>query len=197
MFGFARAFAYMLFRACFLVRCERIARWLAPFAQTMGLLQCATPMALLKMAGLCHKCRAKGFVELRSVDGQSKIWQSVPASLLSALLYDDQNLAKVVDLLQPYSSRLYELWSASSKGLEGEIAEISKKLAELALEGFDRLPPCYKDGESRKVLRVFLENFTLKAKSPADDIIEAYNKNSKFTYAELLDVEQKWNDLLA
>ena len=141
--------------------------------------------------------RAKGFVELRSVDGQSKIWQSVPASLLSALLYDDQNLAKVVDLLQPYSSRLYELWSASSKGLEGEIAEISKKLAELALEGFDRLPPCYKDGESRKVLRVFLENFTLKAKSPADDIIEAYNKNSKFTYAELLDVEQKWNDLLA
>ena len=27
--------------------------------------------------------------------------------------------------------------------------------------------------------------------------IEAYNKNSKFTYAELLDVEQKWNDLLA
>lgn len=141
--------------------------------------------------------RAKGFLELRSVDGQSKVWQSVPASFYSALLYDEKNLNEVVRLLKPHSTELYDLWNKSSKGLSGEIAEVSKKLAELALEGFDRLPPCYKDGESRKVLRIYLENFTLKGKSPADDIIEAYHRASKFTYAELLDVEQKWNDLLA
>ena len=35
--------------------------------------------------------RAKGFLEIRSVDGQSKMWQSVPASMYAALLYDDEN----------------------------------------------------------------------------------------------------------
>ena len=143
------------------------------------------------------EARAKGFLELRSVDGQSKIWQSVPASFYSALIYDDKNLDKVVELLKPYSSRLYELWNQSSKGLHGEIAEVAKKLAHMALEGFDRLPPCFKDGESREVLGVFINNFTLKDKSPADDIIEAFKKDSKFTYADLLSVEKKWNDLLA
>ena len=143
------------------------------------------------------EARAKGFLELRSVDGQSKIWQSVPASFYSALIYDDKNLDKVVELLKPYSSRLYELWNQSSKGLHGEIAEVAKKLAHMALEGFDRLPPCFKDGESREVLGVFINNFTLKDKSPADDIIEVFKKDSKFTYADLLSVEKKWNDLLA
>ena len=108
------------------------------------------------------EARAKGFLELRSVDGQSKIWQSVPASFYSALIYDDKNLDKVVELLKPYSSRLYELWNQSSKGLHGEIAEVAKKLAHMALEGFDRLPPCFKDGESREVLGVFVNNFYLK-----------------------------------
>ena len=143
------------------------------------------------------EARAKGFLELRSVDGQSKIWQSVPASFYSALIYDDKNLDKVVELLKPYSSRLYELWNQSSKGLHGEIAEVAKKLAHMALDGFDRLPPCFKDGESREVLGVFINNFTLKDKSPADDIIEVFKKDSKFTYADLLSVEKKWNDLLA
>ena len=61
--------------------------------------------------------------------------------IYSALIYDDKNLDKVVDF-KPYSSRLYELWNQSSKGLHGEIAEVAKKLAHMALEGFDRLPPC-------------------------------------------------------
>ena len=42
-----------------------------------------------------------------------------------------------------------------------------------------------------------LITFTLKDKSPADDIIEVFKKDLKFTYADLLSVEKKWNDLLA
>ena len=54
----------------------------------------------------------------------------------------------------------------------------------------------FKDGESKKVLRIFLENFTLKGRTPADDIIDAYKKHDAFTPADLELVEKKWNDLL-
>ena len=85
------------------------------------------------------------------------------------------------------------LLKKSSFGLSGELEEIVKKLALLMLPGFDRLPPCFSDGESRKVLRIFLENFTLKGRSPADDIIAKFNEAKKFGPEELREVEDKWN----
>ena len=116
------------------------------------------------------------------------MWQSVPASMYAALLYDDENLDEVINLLRPYSENLDELLKKSSFGLSGELEEIVKKLALLMLPGFDRLPPCFSDGESRNVLRIFLENFTLKGRSPADDIIAKFNEAKKFdqkNYAKL------------
>jgi glutamate--cysteine ligase len=41
--------------------------------------------------------RAKGFLELRSIDCQSRLWQTVPASLCTSLLYDEANLDAALD----------------------------------------------------------------------------------------------------
>ena len=129
------------------------------------------------------------------MDGQSKVWQTVPASVYASLIYDRQNLDKVIELLQPYSKDLNTLWQRSSYGLDEEFKEIVKKLSLLVLDGFDRLPKCFGDGEAKKALRIFLENFTLKGKSPADDLIARYKLADKFDASDIAAVENEWEKL--
>ncbi len=59
--------------------------------------------------------RARGFLELRSMDAQMSAWHSVPASFCCALIYDDQSLEEVVEEIMPHFDQLDRLLLASAK----------------------------------------------------------------------------------
>jgi len=58
---------------------------------------------------LFPEVRARGFLELRSVDCQSRSWQEVPTAFYTGLLYDEQSLQKAHDLLTPLAPKHEEM----------------------------------------------------------------------------------------
>ncbi|MCX6123407.1 MAG: glutamate-cysteine ligase family protein [Proteobacteria bacterium] len=122
---------------------------------------------------LFPEVRARGFLELRSVDCQSRVWQFVPAAWWTGLLYDDAACEQVIELLLPFESRMTELLDAAPQGLQHPIlAEYSKKLIKIASEGLSRLPPCYFEQGELKNLHTFAEHFTLQGRVPAQDMLD-------------------------
>ena len=132
------------------------------------------------MSLLFPEVRARGFLELRSVDCQARAWEGVPASFYIGLLYDPTNLAKVIELLHPSWKDLQKLWWSCSLGLvEDSIAGPAQKLMELSLEGLRRLPACFKGDKLERQHTVFKENFTDRRRSPANAILDAHEKSGK------------------
>ena len=81
---------------------------------------------------LFPEVRARGFLELRSVDCQSRVWQFVPAAWWTGLLYDDAACEQVLELLLPFEARMTELLDAAPQGLQHPVlAEYSKKLIKI------------------------------------------------------------------
>lgn len=146
--------------------------------------------------------RARGFLELRSVDMQSDSWLSVPASFYVSLLYDDANLSRVLELLEPYMTSLHDLWLSSSRGLQDpQIANLTRKLMALALDGIKNLAHS-KEGDSvrfcEKRLLAFAQHFTERSRTPADDFLDtlATIDEKKLTFKHLLLLEDSWRRLL-
>jgi len=115
--------------------------------------------------------RARGFLELRSVDAQASAWQSVPAAFYTGLLYVDEIIDEVIELLAPKISKLSDTLNLASYGLErDEIAGDAQTLMALALRGFQLLPDCFKGESTEKQFSAFAERFTNRGRSPADDM---------------------------
>ena len=148
---------------------------------------------------LFPEVRPRGFLELRSVDAQARIWQVVPAAFYTGLLYAPQKLDAVLDLLLPIANNLPELLSQASFGLSNtQIRENSQKLIQLAWEGFKLLPPCFRGEGTEKSLRVFEELFTSKGRTPADDLMDELQDSKQKTWGTemLITLEEKWNNKL-
>jgi glutamate--cysteine ligase len=142
--------------------------------------------------------RPRGFIELRSVDCQSRVWQSVPALFYTSLLYDPISADKALDLLTPYIECPEKLLKLASNGLQDNIVkELSQKLMELAADGFDRLPTCYTSDSSRQIFDAYNKHFTAQGRTPADDIISVINDsaNNSLTPLVLWKLEDKWRRL--
>ena len=58
---------------------------------------------------LFPEVRLKGYLELRSIDAPPPEWQLVPALFYSGLLYNDQCLNKLLDMLLPVTAQLPQL----------------------------------------------------------------------------------------
>ena len=119
--------------------------------------------------------RARGFLEMRSVDCQARAFQSVPAAFYSALLYEDRNLDQVLELLVPYHRSIDRLLRASAYGLQQDatLADLAQRVMYLAVEGYRRLPSCFHDAATDKAIIYFHEHFTARRRTPADDIADA------------------------
>ena len=149
------------------------------------------------MSLLFPEVRARGFLELRSVDCQARMWQFVPAAWWTGLLYDNQALDKVIEMLLPLESRLTELLDNACFGLQHPIlAEYAKKLITLASEGLSRLPGCYFGEGALQTLHIFAEQFTLRGRVPAQDLLDEYERQGSLDYTTFLNVERAWRDLL-
>jgi glutamate--cysteine ligase len=137
--------------------------------------------------------RARGFLELRSVDAQHRFWQAAPSAYYTGIIYDDKSLDETLDLLLPEFPRLMEHWSKAPHGLhDKEIARLSKRIVEIAIEGFSRMPPCYHSGEAIHMLTNFYRHYTEKALTPADEMVRKFKAHGKFSGRDLIELETDW-----
>ena len=144
--------------------------------------------------------RARGFMEIRSIDSQAPAWQLAPACLLTGVLYNDDSLEQAFDLLVGQIGNIEELWAASTKGLENLVLhDFAAKIMYLALQGFSKLPSCYEGKGRRRVLERFNEHFTSKGRCPADDILDALEASGEdqLSAEVLFKVQDKWLKLVS
>ncbi len=137
--------------------------------------------------------RARGFLELRSVDCQHRYWQAAPGAFYTGLLYDDQSMNKALDLLLPEFAKLQSHWQKAPMGLrDQEMARLSKQISELAIEGFSRMPSCYHGEESAHVMEAFHHYYTERGRTPADEILDTWKAKGRFTGLDVLEYENVW-----
>ncbi|MDZ4748332.1 MAG: glutamate-cysteine ligase family protein [Saprospiraceae bacterium] len=118
---------------------------------------------------LFPEVRLKGYLELRSIDAPPVEWQMVPVCFYAGLLYSDQHLDKMLELLLPLAAHIDELFEASTFGLVlDEVFVTSKKLMVLAIDGFSGLPDSFKGDGHVLLLKKFYEIFTAHRKTFAD-----------------------------
>lgn len=142
--------------------------------------------------------RPRGFLELRSIDCQARAWQGVPAYFYTGLLYDHQALEQVIDLLLPHVAELESLLVHAEQGLlHPVLAQRSREVMALAQAGFSRLTPCFRAGGAEKEFATFAEHFTLRGRTPADDVIDAMCRDQKnyMTFAVYQALEATWTAL--
>ena len=147
---------------------------------------------------LFPEVRARGFLELRSVDCQSRVWQFAPAAWWTGLLYDPRALDQVIELMSPYTDRLGELLKKADHGLEDPtLAALAAKLIGIGIEGLKRLPGCYFGGGALKTLNVFADQFVSRRRVPASDLVDEYQRRGQLDYDCIKAVEDRWNNVLA
>jgi glutamate--cysteine ligase len=149
------------------------------------------------MSLLFPEVRARGFLELRSVDCQARVWQFVPAAWWAGLLYDSTSCDMVIDLLYPLASKMTELLDAAPFGLTNPILnEYSKKLLRLAVDGLSRLPSCYFEDGSLRTLEKFGEHFISRGRVPAQDILDEVTESGFHKPSTYRRVEERWNKIV-
>ncbi|MEZ4743693.1 MAG: glutamate-cysteine ligase family protein [Bdellovibrionota bacterium] len=142
--------------------------------------------------------RPRNFLEIRSIDCQSQVWQVAPAAFCTGILYDDQNLIEAIDLLAPELPRLDSLLVKAANGLRDEVVRgYAQRLMEMAIEGFSRLPSCFLLEGSLRNIENFNKIFTSQGRTPGDDLKEAYQKrsNNQSLYEVICSVDRRWQEL--
>lgn len=141
--------------------------------------------------------RARGFLELRSVDCQSRVWQRVPGVFYTSLLYDHILLDRVLEKLLPYTEQLPELWQRCAYGLQDPVlAQMAKEVMTLVMDGSEKLPACFRGDACVKQVQVFFEQFTSRNRCPADDILDAVKGQSTLHPSAMLQVQDRWQSLM-
>lgn len=147
---------------------------------------------------LFAEVRPRGFLEIRSIDCQPRAFQSVPAVVMTGILYDDKALTQVLELLVPRAAEIPGLLARSELGLaEPTLAVLAKQVLAIAAEGFARQTPCFRTGCSERELSAFREHFTERGRTPADDILDKMRQSGLpfLPYASLKALEESWSAL--
>ncbi len=126
----------------------------------------------LQASLLFPEVRAKGFMELRSIDAQLQKWQTVPGTIMTGALYNEEALDELSALALGKCSVWKQIKEGYLAGLESsEIAGLANKLFQIGLAGVQRLPDCYYSKESLETAQGFYESFTERNLCPADQLI--------------------------
>ena len=149
---------------------------------------------------LFPEVRPRGFLELRSADCQARPWQIVPAAFSTGLLYNERSLDQALDRLLPLKDNIEFFQQRAERGLQDpSLARQAKELITLSHEGFKKLPPCFRGEGSEKALEVFASLFTLRGRTPSDDLTEMANRDgTRFPdLSQLMTLEQSWFSALS
>lgn len=130
------------------------------------------------LSTLFPEVRARGFFEVRFLDAQSKVWATVPGTLLTALLYNQEACEQVIQMLSPYRTTLPGmLHEAAVKGMdEDEIADIATRIYRLAV----KVTAQEEDAQIAQLCERFFETYTAKRRNPAAELVRL-NDGELFT----------------
>ena len=142
----------------------------------------------MHLTTLFPNVRARGFFEVRYLDGQSKVWCAVPGIMLTHLLYSEPARERAIQLLAPYRTQLPQMEErAAIQGMtEPEIAPLTQEIANLALEAAGQI-------ESEPVVglcEAFLNHYTRRNRNPASDLLDL-NNGQVFTPAQYREWEAR------
>ncbi len=129
---------------------------------------------------LFFEVRPRGFLELRAGEAVPDALRPAQVVLAAAALYDDRTRVAVLDRLGGVRGRLPELWErAAVAGVrDAELGELAATVWEEAVRGAERLPAGFVGAPAMAATRRFLERFTFRDRTPADELRELHEHDS-------------------
>lgn len=123
------------------------------------------------LSTLFPEVRPRGYFEVRGADSIDPACCVAPLALLGGLSYDATALADALDVLHVPGDVLE---CAGFAGLrDPTIAAVSAQLAEIAIQACVRLGPNFLTEADLELARAFFDRYTLRRRSPADDVRDA------------------------
>ncbi len=121
-----------------------------------------------------------GVLELRAPDGIPRCWWMVPLVVTGSVLYDEAARSAVIELLEPLAGDLRGAWRrAAAAGLEDpELAGLGRRVASLVVEAARRQPQRF-DEDAVKATEDYLDRYTLRGLSPADEVALLLDDDSR------------------
>lgn len=122
------------------------------------------------------EARAKGFLELRSPDGQGEPWLLTPVTYYLALMLHGASRRAATELLRPYAKVASQHWDYAQHGLQHpEMAALARQLMSLALKGAEQMPGplgvSLAATDQLQNLASFARHFTFQGRVPAQDLL--------------------------
>jgi glutamate--cysteine ligase len=126
------------------------------------------------LSTLFPEVRTRGFLEVRSIDALPERWRAVPVVLYAGLLYDQRSREYVRALLDGDRRALPDrLRTAAHLGLaDPRLCAQAVEVWTAAAEGSRRLPEGYLDPADIASAERFIDRFTLRGRSPSDELRE-------------------------
>lgn len=120
------------------------------------------------LSTLFPEVRPRGYYELRSCDVVAPKWYAVPLVIVAGLVYHRPTLEAADDLLGRPNPEL--LSRAGHVGLaDPAIASLATTLCELAVDGCRALGTAFADPRDLATAERYLDRYTRRRRSPADD----------------------------
>jgi len=115
--------------------------------------------------------RPRGWLELRAIDVPRRPWWSVPLTVLPALLFNDEVLSRVLEILEPLAPRIADLSiRAGVEGLRADpLGEVAEQVFRLAIDAAHRSPPGYFTPEMLRTTEEFLRRYVSLRRTQGDD----------------------------
>jgi glutamate--cysteine ligase len=124
------------------------------------------------LSTLFPEVRPRGHLELRSADSIPPHWYAAPVALTTGILYDPGALRATADLLGAPDLGLLD--RAGRVGLrDPAIARTAVDLFEVAIQGCQGLGPRYFHPSDLEQAAAYLDCYTRRGRSPADDVLAA------------------------
>ncbi len=120
---------------------------------------------------LFYEVRPRGFLELRGGEAVPDELRAAEVVLVTPLLYDEQARHSALARLEPHRHRLPELWRRAARIGVGdpELREMAVAVWEEACRGAERMADDV-GSDAVKATRRFLERFTYRGRTPADEL---------------------------
>lgn len=124
-----------------------------------------------------HEVRARGPVEIRSVDALPRRWRVVPVVLYAGALFDAEARDRIREVLEPRRASLPDLLHrAATTGVsEGSLCALAVEAWSFALAGARRIAGI--DRAHLDTAEAFLDRFTLRGRRPADELAEEFRRS--------------------
>jgi len=121
---------------------------------------------------LFFEVRPRGFLELRAGESLPDHLRPAMVVLVTSLLYDETARHRALALLEPFRQQLPELWRrAVIRGVHDEqLRSLATILWRIAVEGAERLGRDQVGAANLETTRRFLECFTFRGVTPADQL---------------------------